>query len=301
MSKFADIFKTRDGKDRAFVEPGKLKTLWFNTGTLCNLTCKNCYIESSPKNDRLQYFSFEEFKSFVNETIQNEMGTTEIGFTGGEPFMNKDIFKMIKYSLDNGFKTLVLTNAMKPMMNNKNDLLRLNHLNLTIRVSIDHYTKEKHEEIRGPKSWDPMIEGLKFLSENNFNYCLATRLMWNEDEATTRNNFKKFVDENKLKLNTESKIQLVTFAEMDEKQDTPEITTECWGILNKDPSEIMCSSSRMIVKKKGNEKASVIACTLLPYDDAFDMGNSLQEANKKVYLNHPHCSKFCVLGGSSCS
>ena len=301
MSKFADTFKTGDGKDRAFVEPGKLKTLWFNTGTLCNLTCKNCYIESSPKNDRLQYFSFEEFKSFVNETIQNEMGTTEIGFTGGEPFMNKDIFKMIKYSLDNGFKTLVLTNAMKPMMNNKTDLLRLNHLNLTIRVSIDHYTKEKHEEIRGPKSWDPMIEGLKFLSENNFNYCLATRLMWNEDEATTRNNFKKFVDENNLKLNTESKIQLVTFAEMDEKQDTPEITTECWGILNKDPSEIMCSSSRMIVRKKGHEKASVIACTLLPYDEAFDMGNSLQEANKKVYLNHPHCSKFCVLGGSSCS
>lgn len=301
MSKFTDTFKTEDGKDRAFVEPGKLKTLWFNTGTLCNLTCKNCYIESSPKNDRLQYFSFEEFKSFVNESIQNEMGTTEIGFTGGEPFMNKDIFKMIKYSLDNGFKTLVLTNAMKPMMNNKNDLLRLNHLNLTIRVSIDHYTKEKHEEIRGPKSWDPMIEGLKFLSENNFNYCLATRLMWNEDEATTRNNFKKFVDENNLKLNTESKIQLVTFAEMDEKQDTPEITTECWGILNKDPSEIMCSSSRMIVRKKGHEKASVIACTLLPYDDAFDMGNSLQEANKKVYLNHPHCSKFCVLGGSSCS
>ena len=301
MSKFADTFKTGDGKDRAFVEPGKLKTLWFNTGTLCNLTCKNCYIESSPKNDRLQYFSFEEFKSFVNESIQNEMGTTEIGFTGGEPFMNKDIFKMIKYSLDNGFKTLVLTNAMKPMMNNKTDLLRLNHLNLTIRVSIDHYTKEKHEEIRGPKSWDPMIEGLKFLSENNFNYCLATRLMWNEDETTTRNNFKKFVDENNLKLNTESKIQLVTFAEMDEKQDTPEITTECWGILNKDPSEIMCSSSRMIVRKKGHEKASVIACTLLPYDDAFDMGNSLQEANKKVYLNHPHCSKFCVLGGSSCS
>ena len=301
MSKFADTFKTEDGKDRAFVEPGKLKTLWFNTGTLCNLTCKNCYIESSPKNDRLQYFSFEEFKSFVNESIQNEMGTTEIGFTGGEPFMNKDIFKMIKYSLDNGFKTLVLTNAMKPMMNNKNDLLRLNHLNLTIRVSIDHYTKEKHEEIRGPKSWDPMIEGLKFLSENNFNYCLATRLMWNEDEVTTRNNFKKFVDNNKLKLNTDSKIQLVTFAEMDEKQDTPEITTECWGILNKDPSEIMCSSSRMIVRKKGHEKASVIACTLLPYDDAFDMGNSLQEANKKVYLNHPHCSKFCVLGGSSCS
>ncbi len=299
--KFKEKFKTADGKDRAFVEISQLKTLWFNTGTLCNLTCSNCYIESSPKNDRLQYISFEEFKIFVNESIQNELGTKEIGFTGGEPFMNKDIFKMIKYSLDNGFKTLVLTNAMKPMINNKSQLLRLNHLNLTIRVSIDHYTKEKHEEVRGPNSWEPMIEGLKWLSENNFNYCLATRLMWGEDEDTTRNNFQKFIDQFNLKLNSKSKIQLVTFAEMDVNQDTPEITTECWKILNKEPESVMCSTSRMIVKKKGEQLPSVIACTLLPYEKEFDLGKSLKESNQKVYLNHPHCSKFCVLGGSSCS
>ena len=127
-SKFQNKFLTADNKKRAFIETEKIKTLWFNTGTLCNLACKGCYIESSPKNDRLTYLSFNEFKSFVNESIQNEMGTEKIGFTGGEPFMNKDIFKMIKYSLDNGFKTLVLTNAMKPMLNNKNDLFRLNHL-----------------------------------------------------------------------------------------------------------------------------------------------------------------------------
>jgi sulfatase maturation enzyme AslB (radical SAM superfamily) len=299
--KFKEKLKTADGKDRAFVEISQLKTLWFNTGTLCNLTCSNCYIESSPKNDRLEYISFEEFKTFINESIQNELGTKEIGFTGGEPFMNKDIFKMIKYSLDNDFKTLVLTNAMKPMMNNKSQLLRLNHLNLTIRVSIDHYTKEKHEEVRGPNSWEPMIEGLKWLSENNFNYCLATRLMWGVDEDTTRNSFQKFIDQFNLKLNSKSKIQLVTFAEMDVNQDTPEITTECWKILNKEPETVMCSTARMIVKKKGEKLPSVIACTLLPYEKEFDLGKSLKESNQKVYLNHPHCSKFCVLGGSSCS
>ena len=299
--KFENKFLTSDNKARAFIQAKKIQTLWFNTGTLCNLTCKNCYIESSPKNDRLAYLSFEEFKTFVNESIQNEMGTKEIGFTGGEPFMNKDVFKMIKYALDNDFKTLVLTNAMKPMMNNKNQLFKLNHLNLTIRVSIDHFTKHKHEQIRGPNSWEPMIEGLKWLSENKFNFCLATRLMWDEDEVTTRKNFKNFVKQYNLDLNTENKSQLVTFAEMDEKKDTPEITTECWDILNKNPDEVMCSNSRMIVKKKGDEKPSVIACTLLPYISEFNLGNSLKESMKKIYLNHPHCSKFCVLGGSSCS
>ena len=301
FQKFENKNLTADNKTRAFIESKKLKTLWFNTGTLCNLTCKNCYIESSPKNDRLAYLSFDEFKVFVNESIQNEMGTEEIGFTGGEPFMNKDILKMIKYSLDNGFKTLVLTNAMKPMMNNKKNLNKLNHLNLSIRVSIDHYDKDKHEQIRGPNSWEPMIEGLKWLSENKFNYCLATRLMWDEDEETTRKNFKKFVDQYQLILDVENKSQLVTFAEMDEKQDTPEITTECWDILNKNPDTIMCSTSRMIVKKKGDENPSVIACTLLPYKQEFDLGDTLKESMKKIYLNHPHCSKFCVLGGSSCS
>ena len=301
FQKFENKNLTADNKARAFIESKKLKTLWFNTGTLCNLTCKNCYIESSPKNDRLAYISFDEFKIFINESIQNEMGTEEIGFTGGEPFMNKDILKMIKYSLDNGFKTLVLTNAMKPMMNNRKNLNKLNHLNLSIRVSIDHYNKDKHEQIRGPNSWEPMIEGLKWLSENKFNYCLATRLMWDEDEETTRKNFKKFVDQYQLILDVENKSQLVTFAEMDEKQDTPEITTECWDILNKNPDTIMCSTSRMIVKKKGDENPSVIACTLLPYKQEFDLGDTLKESMKKIYLNHPHCSKFCVLGGSSCS
>lgn len=301
FQKFENKNLTADNKTRAFIESKKLKTLWFNTGTLCNLTCKNCYIESSPKNDRLAYLSFDEFKVFVNESIQNEMGTEEIGFTGGEPFMNKDILKMIKYSLDNGFKTLVLTNAMKPMMNNKKNLNKLNHLNLSIRVSIDHYNKDKHEQIRGPNSWEPMIEGLKWLSENKFNYCLATRLMWDEDEETTRKNFKKFIDQYQLILDVENKSQLVTFAEMDEKQDTPEITTECWDILNKNPDTIMCSNSRMIVKKKGDENPSVIACTLLPYKQEFDLGDTLKESMKKIYLNHPHCSKFCVLGGSNCS
>ena len=301
MAAFTDKFTTQEGKSRAFVELENYKTLWFNTGTLCNLTCKNCYIESSPKNDRLQYISFDEFKMFVDETIENKMGTTEIGFTGGEPFMNKDIFKMIQYALDCDFKTLVLTNAMKPMMNNRDELLKNNHPNLTLRVSIDHFTKEKHEEIRGSNSWDPMVEGIKWLSDNNFDYSLATRLMWDEDEVTTRQSFKQFLNENQLDLDVNSKTKLVTFAEMDEKAKTPEITTECWNILNKNPSEIMCSSSRMIVRKKGSEKASVIACTLLPYEEAFDMGFSLKEASQKVYLNHPHCSKFCVLGGSSCS
>jgi len=300
-NKFKDQKVTADGSNRAFIEARNIKTLWFNTGTLCNIECRNCYIESSPKNDSLAYLTFEEVKSFIDEAVNKNLGTNEIGFTGGEPFMNKDIMKMIDYSLRKGLKVLVLSNAMKPMLNRTKELIKLNHSNLTIRVSIDHYEKEKHEEIRGKNTYDVMLQGLKWLNENNFNYTLATRLLWNEKEEDLRKNFGTFIKNNNLRLDTNSPKELVTFAEMDEKIDTPEITTSCWDILNKDPNDIMCSWSRMVVRKKNSKNPSVIACTLLPYADEFDLGDTLTNSLQKIYLNHKHCSKFCVLGGSSCS
>jgi len=300
-NKFKNQKVTADGSNRAFIEARNIKTLWFNTGTLCNIECRNCYIESSPKNDSLAYLTFEEVKSFIDEAVDKNLGTNEIGFTGGEPFMNKDIMKMIDYSLRKGLKVLVLSNAMKPMLNRTKELIKLNHSNLTIRVSIDHYEKEKHEEIRGKNTYDVMLQGLKWLNENNFNYTLATRLLWNEKEEDLRRNFGTFIKNNNLRLDINSPKELVTFAEMDEKIDTPEITTSCWDILNKDPNDIMCSWSRMVVRKKNSKNPSVIACTLLPYADEFDLGDTLTNSLQKIYLNHKHCSKFCVLGGSSCS
>lgn len=88
---------------------------------------------------------------------------------------------------------------------------------------------------------------------------------------------------------------------MDEMVDVPEITTDCWGILNKSPDDVMCASSRMVVKRKGAKHPTVLACTLLAYDAKFELGRTLREAERPVTLNHPHCSKFCVMGGASCS
>jgi hypothetical protein len=94
---------------------------------------------------------------------------------------------------------------------------------------------------------------------------------------------------------------LVLFPEMDAGCDVPEITEACWDILGKSPSSVMCASSRMVVRRKGSTRASVVACTLVPYEPQFDLGPTLAGALGSVALNHPHCAKFCVLGGASCS
>jgi len=94
-----------------------LGTLWFNTGTLCNLTCCHCYIESSPKNDRLVYLTAAEVAEYLDEIESGALPTSLIGFTGGEPFMNPELTAMLEDVLSRGLGALVLTNAMKPMAN----------------------------------------------------------------------------------------------------------------------------------------------------------------------------------------
>lgn len=302
--KFSHPDLTAKGEKRARVGLTKLETLWFNTGTLCNLACINCYIESTPKNDRLVYLTHEEVVSYLDEILDNQLGTQEIGITGGEPFMNPDILNIMQTSLERGFQLLVLTNAMRPMMKCADGLLKLHEAygeQMTLRVSVDHFNPELHEEERGANSWEPMMKGLQWLSENGFNIDVAGRTRWGEEEQELRDGFDAFFKANNISIDGQDKKQLILFPEMEENNDVPEITTACWGILDVDPADMMCASSRMVVKHKGDEKPSVQACTLLAYDQQFNLGETLKEASKPVPLNHRFCAKFCVLGGGACS
>ena len=305
LSKFSNPYLTRDGHQRAFVEFSGFKTLWFNTGTLCNIACSNCYIESSPRNDRLIYLSLKEVIEYLNE-LENLSGKScEIGFTGGEPFLNPDFLKMLKECLRRDFSVLILTNAMKPLQNKTAELLKLKSVfgtrKLVFRVSIDHYEKERHELERGAGTWTPMINGLQWLINNKYTISIAGRSLSEESDEECRQGYKKLFEKLGLRLDPFNKSELVIFPEMDSKVDVPEITTSCWKILSVKPELQMCATSRMVVKRKGQEKPIVVSCTLLPYEKEFELGGSLCESGKKIYLNHHHCSKFCVLGGASCS
>ena len=302
--KFKDPDFTADGTRRAEVALDGLTTLWFNTGTLCNLTCRNCYIESSPTNDQLVYITAGEVDAYLDEIAADGLPTKEIGFTGGEPFMNPDLIPMLESVLSRGFQALVLTNAMRPMMKCATGLLSLKDKygdRLVIRVSVDHYTQTLHEVERGPNSWKPLLTGLDWLATNGFNLRLAGRSCWGEAEDHARAGYERFLAEHGYPVDASDPEALVIFPEMDASADVPEITEKCWDILGVAPQEIMCASSRMVVKRKGEEKPVVMPCTLLPYQDDFVMGHTLAEAEASVALNHPHCARFCVLGGGSCS
>lgn len=301
--KFQDPDLTADGSRRARVALRRLETLWINTGTLCNLACRNCYIESSPRNDRLAYIRADEAAIYLDEIARSDTGTRVIGFTGGEPFMNPEFMAMLADALERGFETLTLTNAMRPMMKHREALSTLRGLyggRLRIRVSLDHYTRALHETERGERSWTPALAGLSWLDRNGFAPEVGGRTCWGEDEASTRAGYARLFATLGLTCNADDPVALTLFPEMDEGASVPEITAGCWAVLGKSPADVMCSSSRMVVKRRGAAAPAVVACTLLPYDPRFELGETLSEAAGSVPLNHVHCARFCVLGGGAC-
>ena len=304
LAKFANPATTATGEPRATVPFIALETLWFNTGTRCNLACTTCYIESSPTNDALVYLTAVEVTRFLDEIEDGQFATREIGFTGGEPFMNREVMAMLALALGRGHDVLVLTNAMKPMRRHQAALLvlrRKHGARLTLRVSLDHYTQPIHEAERGARSWVPALDGLKWLSTNGFSIAVAGRHLGHESDADARAGYARLFADHGIAIDADDRARLVLFPEMDARADVAEITTACWGILGTSPRDVMCATSRMVVHRRHEPAARVVACTLIPYDSGFDLGSTLGDATVTVALNHPHCARFCVLGGASCS
>lgn len=304
--KFIDSKWTAKGEERAHVSLNEPKTLWFNTGTLCNIECVNCYIESSPTNDKLVYITADEVSDYLDQIETRQWPITEIAFTGGEPFMNPQMIEIVRRSLARGYEVLILTNAMRPMMRAKMQA-GLKELNatypgkLTLRISVDHYDAGLHDAERGVGAFEKTLTGMKWLRDAGIKMAVAGRSIMAHSDAESRSGYAQFYAQHGFDVDAQNPAATVLFPEMDETVEVPEITTSCWGILNKSPNALMCASSRMVVKRRGEVHPVVLACTLLPYSPEFELGATLEDAERDVSLNHPHCAKFCVLGGASCS
>ena len=216
QKKFRNPDVTLNGAERASVPLIEAKTLWFNTGTLCNIECANCYIESSPKNDSLVYISPDEVSEYLDQIKERKWATNEIAFTGGEPFLNPNMIEIARRCLDRNYKVLILTNAMLPMMRKsiKNGLLDLQskyNKNLTIRVSLDHYSSKFHDTERGKGSYDITLIGMKWLRDNGFKMAIAGRTVWGDSEIDSRLGYAKLFKDNKFEIDANDLLLLYFF------------------------------------------------------------------------------------------
>jgi radical SAM protein with 4Fe4S-binding SPASM domain len=142
------------------VECGQLKELWIYTNTSCNLRCKHCFVSAGEA--RKGELSTAEIKALVDEAMS--LGVFRFYFTGGEPFLRKDIFELIEYILKSKKNELIIlsngTLFTRPMLK---ELMRFRKSNLTIQVSLEGPNERINDSVRGSGSFESAVQGIKNL------------------------------------------------------------------------------------------------------------------------------------------
>ena len=150
--------------------PAFMWKLWLYTNYDCNLRCSYCVAKSGPNVPR-RALGLANVQRLVDEAVT--LGFSDVFFTGGEPFILKDICDMLAYSSAR-IKTTVLTNAMLLRNKRLDKLCEIANDNLIVQVSLDGGCPEDHDAYRGKGSWAKTVESIKLLQERGFRVRLST-------------------------------------------------------------------------------------------------------------------------------
>ncbi|MDR4499561.1 MAG: methyltransferase domain-containing protein [Candidatus Scalindua sp.] len=141
-----------------FIQADKLNELWIHTNNSCNLTCSHCLVNSSPQGD--EGLSTDAIKKIINEAV--ELGTGRFFFTGGEPFIRKDIFELVEYVCNiKKAELILLTNGTLLKGETLEMLQRFDRARLKIQISLDGSKPEINDQVRGEGSFSRIVEGIK--------------------------------------------------------------------------------------------------------------------------------------------
>jgi sulfatase maturation enzyme AslB (radical SAM superfamily) len=290
-----DWLRTSTGAKRSHIELQRLRELWFHTGTVCNLSCPDCFEHSSPGDQRLDEVTLKDVKPYIDEAVA--LGIDAFSFTGGEPFMVRDTVSILDYALD--FRPcLVLTNGTQPLRSQLSEVVSLRGKphELSFRVSLDYPDAERHNKQRGENMFETALDTLGKLHRAGFHVSVAHRHEDKEDSNAVSAAYQPFFASVGLPTDT----PLIAFPNL-KKTDTPEITETCIATYHTPEScaKFMCAFSRMVIKQGGRMR--VYACTLVDDDPYYDLGDSLTKAARtRVQLGHPRCYA-CFASSASCS
>jgi sulfatase maturation enzyme AslB (radical SAM superfamily) len=299
MDKTDTWLTTSQNEPRGYIQPQTLDELWFHTGTNCNLRCPFCFEGSQPGDNRIEFLTLDDARSFIDEAL--ELGVKKFSFTGGEPFVNPEFVAILAAALEHR-PCLVLTNATAPLMNQMADVLRLRDRPnaLQFRVSLDHPDPAKHDETRGKGNFKKTLDTLGRLHRAGFGVSIARQMLPGEDSAAVDQSYRALF----RIAGVPDDISIIKFPEFylpDSSPEVPEITETCMTrYLNAEQrAAFMCNFSKMIVRKDG--RCGVYACTLVDDVKGYDLGPTLKVAMEtRVMLGHHRCYS-CFACGASCS
>ncbi len=281
-----------------FLPLTSLDALWFQVaGTLCNLRCNHCFISCAPDNDTLGLMTFAQFKPHLDESVR--VGVKEYYFTGGEPFINPEIFAILEATLAVGPAT-VLTNATRFNEEKIATLVRLrddSEYTLELRVSIDGFSPETNDPIRGPGTFDRAMEGVRLLVAAGFLPIITSMRSWpmHEDDEFLRE-FRARLAEigyTRPRMKLLPSLKIGQEALRDHPYGKYEFITEEM-MHGYDVEQLLCHNSR-VVSDRG-----VHVCPILVDQPDAKLGTDLKEGMKGYSLRH-HACITCYRFGALCS
>lgn len=275
-----------------------LDHLWFQVaGTLCNLTCHHCFISCSPKNDSFGFLSLVEIERRLEESVP--LGVKEYYFTGGEPFLNPEMTAILELTLRYGPAT-VLTNGTVL----KDDWLQRLRVaeakslySLEFRVSIDGFSPETNDPIRGEGTFARAMKGVVKLVEHGFLPIITAARTWPiEQERKVVGSFTSMLQKAgyprpRLKI-------LPTLHLGAEESRTCGYAAEeritAAMMEDYDSSQLICDHSRIVTDR------GVHVCPILIEADDSALGQTLAESQRPFSLGHGACWT-CYQYGAICS
>ena len=274
-----------------------LDTLWFQVaGTVCNIACTHCFISCSPKNHSHEMLTLSDVETRLAEA--GALGVREYYFTGGEPFMNRDLLPMLEATLKQG-PASVLTNGMllrKEVCRRLRELADQSEYSLDIRVSLDGFDRQTHDAIRGEGVWDRVMIGLRNLADAGINPVITVTEA--ADGVRTDEGRKRFLELirswgfQKPRLKT---LPLFRIGAEEKRtrayQDWERLTSDY--LSDSDAEVLQCSSSRMITSK------GVYVCPILIETAEARMGDTIAETLRPFPLRYGACHT-CWVEGVSC-
>jgi MoaA/NifB/PqqE/SkfB family radical SAM enzyme len=276
---------------------GSLDTLWFQVaGTVCNLACTHCFISCSPTNHTHEFLTLEEVERHLAEAV--ELGVKEYYFTGGEPFLNPQMEAILEATLAVG-PANVLTNGLLLDPGRSARLAAMaeaSDYSLDLRVSLDGYTPEQNDPIRGEGTFERVLQGVGNLAAAGLNPVLTVTEVHGENaSAGGKERFFELlrgagIDKPRLKV-------LPVFQIGAEAQRSG--AYESWQRLREGDApegswdHLQCSSCRMVTDQ------GVWVCPILVNEPEGKMGETLSDSLGRYPLEHPACWT-CHVYGVSC-
>ncbi|MGH7139912.1 MAG: radical SAM protein [Pirellulales bacterium] len=280
------------------VHLSSLDHLWFQvTGTRCNLTCHHCFISCSPKNDRFGYLSFQQVQHALVESVG--LGVKEYYFTGGEPFLHPEVVAMLVETLHYGPAT-VLTNGT--VLNNEwlTELAtaeRESLYSLEFRVSIDGFSPETNDPIRGTGTFERAMRGVVQLVEHGFLPIITAARTWPDaDEPEIVGRFLEMLKSRgyvRPRLKLLPTLRLGAEVERTHGYSATERVDEQM-MVGFDASQLICEHSRIVTDR------GVYVCPILIESPDARLGDSLAESLRPFAIRHGACFT-CYQYGAICS